>query len=354
MTDFRRTTIGLALLVSLAAASVRGDTPMRFQELYDLLRTNLLGASDSDLNRAAVQGLIEKLRPRVSLVGEPSPGLSPDPSAAPVSSSVFERSYGYLRLNRLDASTASEFLTACDKLLTTNKLKGLVIDLRFARGDDYGAVVTVADRFFPGEQPLIDWGQGWKNSGRKANAITLPVAVLVNGRTIGGAEALAGILRHGEVALLIGTNTAGAASMAKEFALQTGQRLRVAVAPVKVIGDKELPATGLKPDIAVDVKPEDELTWYENAYKVLPRMARAPVAATNEVNLSGTNRQPRRRLNEADLVRMNREGIPFDAEWTNPPARATDSPLPSVNDPALARALDLLKGLAVVQQFRSI
>jgi len=345
--------IGLALLAGLTAGTARGETPVRFQELYDLLKTNLLGATDAELNRAAVQGLVEKLRPRVILVGDTPPATFPDKSAAPVTATVLDRSYGYVRLTRVDAGAASEFLAAWDKMISTNKLKGLVIDLRFADGQDYGAVVTLADRFFAGEQPLVDWGQGWKSSTRKSSPIALPVAVLVNGRTTGAAEALAGILRHGEVALLVGTNTAGEASMAREFPLQSGQRVRVAIAPVKVIGGRELPHTGLKPDITVDVKPEDELAWYADAYKIMPRIARATASPTNDLNLSATNR-PRRRLNEADLVRMTREGVPFDPEFTNPPTRVTEPLPPTVNDPALARALDVLKGLAVVQQFRSI
>ena len=53
---------------------------------------------------------------------------------------------------------------------------------------------------------------------------------------------------------------------------------------------------------------------------------------------------------------MNREGSVPEREvpFTNAPVRASEAPSPVVNDPALARALDLLKGLAVVQQFRSI
>ena len=42
-----------------------------------------------------------------------------------------------------------------------------------------------------------------------------------------------------------------------------------------------------------------------------------------------------------------------DSLLTNSPGRTVEPPLQVVGDPALARALDLLKGLAVVQQFRS-
>jgi hypothetical protein len=343
--------IGLATSAILAGQTARANEAIPFSELYNLLRTNLLGASESDLNRAAVQGLLEQLRGRVNLIGGKTPGPAQGSTGPAVTSKVFDRAYGYLRVTRVDAGTASEFSSACESLFSVNKLKGLVIDLRFAGGQDYSAAVAVADRFLAREQAIIDWGQGWKNSSGKTNAIALPVAVLINTKTSGAAEALAGILRYSEVALLLGTNTAGQASMAREFTLQNGQRLRVAVAPVKVAGDKELPFTGIKPDIHVDVLPEEEVAWYTDAYKM---PIRATVALTNEVNLAGTNRPARRRMNETELIRMTREGLLPDMDATNVATRPAEPAAPTVQDAALARALDLLKGLAVVQQFRSI
>jgi hypothetical protein len=128
--------------------------------------------------------------------------------------------------------------------------------------------------------------------------------------------------------------------------------VRVAIAPVKVAKDKELPASGLKPDILVDVSPEDESVWFQDAYKLLPKAGRL-TGGTNSLNLQVTNR-PSRRLNEAELVRLRREGLLPDAEPTNAPTRRNEPAPPIIHDPALARAIDLLKGLAVVQQFRSI
>jgi len=327
-----------------------------FQEVYQLLKANLAGATEAELNQAAVRGLLDQLAAKVSVVGEPSKIAVEFGTNAPVTVSVFDRNYGYFRVNRLASGTAEEFQVAFASLRSSNVLKGLVLDLRFTGGQDYGAAVAFADRFLSAAQPLVDWGEGWKQSTAKTNAITLPVAILVNRKTTGTAEALAGILRHREVGLLIGTNTAGQASMAKEFSLKSGQRLRLAIAPVKVADGKELPFTGIKPDIEVDVSPEDELTWYEDAYKVVPKPVRLTGVATNDPNASATNRAARRRINEAELVRMNRDGQATDRDlsFTNAQGRTFEPPVPVVNDPALARALDLLKGLAVVQQFRSL
>jgi len=357
----KRTTcllLGAFLAVELhhSAPAAPGKEPFDFQEVYQLLKANLAGATEAELNQAAVRGLLEQLAAKVSVVGELSKVAVEGGTNAPVTVAVFDRNYGYFRVNRLATGTAEEFHAAYTSLRSTNVLKGLVLDLRFTGGQDYGAAVAFADRFLGAAQPLVDWGEGWKQSIVKTNAITLPVAILVNRKTTGAAEALAGILRHREVGLLIGTNTAGQASMAKEFSLKSGQRLRLAIAPVKVADGKELPFTGIKPDIEVDVSAEDELTWYEDAYKVVPKPVRMTGVTTNDSIASATNRTPRRRMNEAELVRMSRDGQATDRDLpvTNALGRTFEPPVPVVNDPALARALDLLKGLAVVQQFRSL
>src|SRR5207248_2950745 len=48
-------------------AATTNDAP-DFKEVYDLVRTHLPGMTESELNRAAVQGLVSNLSPRLSLV----------------------------------------------------------------------------------------------------------------------------------------------------------------------------------------------------------------------------------------------------------------------------------------------
>jgi hypothetical protein len=345
----------LAGMMGSATGAAPDQQALNFQEVYELLKSNLAGTSEAELNGAAVRGLLDQLAAKVTLVGEVPAALGQASTNALVAATLFDESYGYFRVNRLESGTAREFQALADRFRATNALKGVVIDLRFTGGHEYAAAVALADRFFTSEQELVNWGEGWKRSTSKTNALTLPVAILVNRKTTGAAEALAGMLRHRQVGLLIGTNTAGQASMAKEFALKSGQRLRLAVAPIKVADGKELPFTGIPADIGVDVSPEDELAWYDDAYKVLPRSGWSS-ASTNEAGLVSTNRPMRRRVNEAELVRMNRDGQTLDRDppFTNAPGQTFERPTPVVNDPALVRALDLLKGLAVVQQFRSI
>ena len=343
--------LGVGILVSRGTAAEAMD----FSEVYQLLKANLAGVSDRELNAAAVKGLLEQLGSKATLVEEGALPASANASRSSVSAEMFDRHFAYLRINALASGVGAEVQSSYDRLRSTNSLKGLVIDLRYAGGQDYAAAVSLADRFFAAETALVDWGEGWKRSSAKTNAISLPMAVLVNRKTSGAAEALAGILRLRDVGLLIGTNTAGQASMAKIFPLKTGQRLRVAVAPLKVADGVELPLSGMKADIEVEVSPEDERAYYNDAFKVIAKPAKLLNLATNESIAAGTNRTPRRRLNEAELVRMNRDGQSLEREpvSANPTPPVPELSLPMVNDPTLARALDLLKGLAVVRQFRS-
>lgn len=345
-------------LTGWAAPGAGTNDTVDFKELYDLLRTHLVGVDETALNRAAVQGLLQQLQPQVTLVADDATPAPPIDTAPVARVSVFDGAFGYLRVGQVTAGLGKELHSAIEGMTATNRLKGLVLDLRFAGGQDYAAAAAAGDWFFATEQPLVDWGEGWKKSTPKSEAFTLPVAVLVNRNTREAAEALAGMLRFSDVALLIGASTAGQASISKEFTLKTGQRVRIAVTPVKVANGQTLPSAGLKPDIQVDVDPDDERAWLEDAYRALPRIASTGGPASTETSSTTTittNRSSRRRINEADLVRMLREGLSPETDLTNLPPREPPPARLVVQDAALARALDLLKGLTVVQHhIRSI
>lgn len=320
-----------------------------FKEVYDLVRTHLAGMSEAQLNDAAARGLVSALSPRVTLVTNGAAAKTAGPLV--IKSSVFEGDILCVRIGRVAEGLAEALAAAYAKPDTTNKLKGVVLDLRYAGGDDYAAAAAAADLFVKKEQALLNWGQGVVRSKAKSDAIGVPVAVLANRATAGAAEALAAMLREAGAALILGGRTAGLAMVAQEFALKNGDRLRIATAPVQLGNGSALPEQGLKPDIAVEVRPDDERAYYEDAFKAPERtdlLAGGSPAMTSQG--AGTNRAARRlRLNEAELVRERREGL-SEADVTVLREREPEQPV--VQDPALARALDLLRGLALVRQAR--
>jgi hypothetical protein len=323
-----------------------------FKEVYDLIRTNLPGLTEEQLNRLSVDSLLSALAPKVALVG---PGDKSEGSEGPLVSrpTLFDGDIGYVRIHRVTEGLDNAIRTALTQLATTNKLKGLVLDLRYCGGDDYAASAAVGDLFVRKERPLLNWGTGMVRSKEKPAPLASPVAVLINHQTAGAAEALAGILREAGAGLLFGSKTAGQAMITKEYPLKSGQQLRIAAAPIELGDGSVLSTQGTKPDIAVDVALQDEHAYYTDAFKLLARTNTGGPASLAATNLaSGTNRNSRRvRFNEAELVRERREGMRRDSDAPSRNQSETDTPV--VHDPALARALDMLKGLSLVRQSRA-
>jgi hypothetical protein len=323
----------------------------KFDELYQLLRTNLGGVSETDLDHAVVKGLLNQLQSQVSLVDSSN---APSPSATGLSQvKIYDNAFAYFRFGKIAGDVASKFSSSYHDLVSTNKgkVKGVILDLRFSGGTDYTAAAAVADRFLDSERALLDWGTGKASATTKTNSISVPVAILINAETSGAAEALAAILRDTNVGLLIGSKTAGLASVFREFSLTNGQKLRIATAQIK-LGDGTVLAQGLKPDIEVTTSSGDERAYLDDPYKVLHKtdLARSSETETNLPSTTSTN-HTRRRYNEAELVRQQKEGVDLESEAEATPKR-TEPDKPALADPALVRALDLLKGLAVVHQAR--
>ena len=308
--------------------SLRADTTNTtpdFKEVYDLLRTNLPGATDETLNRAAVEGLLAQLHGKAMLA---SSGAEEATTNVVLSKAVIlESNVVYLRASGVANGLADKLNTAYRALAASNKVVGVVLDLRFANGDDYAAVPETAKLF---------------TTKKISSPIGGPLVVLVNGETRGAAEVLATGLRESGAALIIGSTTAGEVKMFQEFPLKNGERLRIATTPAT---PGNTPAVShVQPDITVTINPDDERVYFADAYADLSKSAASTNfnAATNGL-LSFIDR-----ISEADLVRekLNDSG---EHNGSMLPRRTVPQK-PLIRDPALARALDLIKGLAVVRE----
>jgi hypothetical protein len=346
------TTLVLAVMLSPVVSRAEAKREAAdFKEVYDLVRAHLGGMSEDELNRKAARGLVNALSPMVSFASNGNASASEGPTL--VQTNVFDGDIAYLRVKRVDDNLAKSVASACERYRSANKLRGVVLDLRYAGGDDYAAAAATADLFLSKPRALLDWGNGTVKAREKSDAIGAPVAVLVNRETTGAAEALAGVLRQAAAALVLGHKTAGQAMIMHEYPLKNGDRLRIATTPVKLGDGTELSSQGIAPDIAVEVSSDDERAYYADAFKTVPRgnlLASQTVSLTNAPGgITRTNR--RIRINEADLVRERREGLTPEADLSL--SRDVEAEGPMVHDPTLARALDVLKGLAIVRRAHS-
>ena len=81
----------------------------------------------------------------------------------------------------------------------------------------------------------------------------------------------------------------------------------------------------------------------ERAFYGHPFLTATNAAATASAKGSAATNAPRALFNEAELVREHRAGESPNEQTAK---RVPEPVAPSVNDPVLGRALDLLKGLA--------
>lgn len=203
-----------------------------------------------------------------------------------VQSKVLENNVAYLRVSEAGKNLADEISAAEVTLAISNKTAGIILDLRFANGDDADAAKAAANLLAAKKSPL---------------------AILVNGETSGAAEKLAQALRDEHAGLIFGSATAD-----------------------------------LQPDIAVTVSPADEKIFLKDPYALL---------TTNNATVTGTTNDFVPFIDhtsEADLVRQKVKDGDEDEAATSRPL----PPTPVIRDPALARAVDFLKALTILQPTR--
>ncbi len=331
------------------AVSVPGAEPAGFQEVFSLIRSNLVGMKEAELDRAAVQGLLQQLQGRVALLTNDAAGAMPKvPENLVAQTNVLDGAFGYVRMERVEKGAAGQLVAAVEKLNAGRRLKGTILDVRFAGGQDYSAAAAAAEKFIVGEKPLLQIEGKVLRSNATNAAVAGPVVVLVNGETTAAAEALAAVLRKANVAVIIGGATPGQAGVFMEYPLKNGQRLRLASGMVRLGDGSALTGAGLKPDIGVDVPAAEERVYLADPYAV----SQASGAGATGPAVAGV--APRRRMNEADLVRRQREGRNTDEdEVAAHEGAGVEKGRLVIRDPALARAVDVLKGLVLLKSARA-
>jgi len=379
---------GWILLLCGLAVGIGGITPARAAtndvELHqttaiiNLLKSHYVDRDKLDqklLNDATVDGLVQALGRGVQIltpeqaesnaltVAESIPATR-EPLARV---EVIEPDIGYIRLADISENTVTA-LDAELKKFSDAKVVGYVLDLRFADGTNYPAAADVAGRFLASKQEVFTLKQSAGPS-KEFRAVDAPQAVpaelsdeplmvLINARTRGSAEALAGALHALDRAILVGGKTDGSAMAWDDIKLEDGRVLRVATAKIELPKGGQIFPGGLTPDIPVKIDPKVEQDTVLNSSTNLTLTA------------SLRPREAAKALSEAALVKAFR-GEPVDMgtpaltndaaitnkSTTNPEPGATapagdEGAISEVHDVVLQRAVDILKGIHVLMSSR--
>jgi len=235
-----------------------------------------------------------------------------------------ENDIGYLRVTAFNEQTETKLKEGIDDVRADlgPSLKGFVIDLRNNPGGLLEQAIAVSDAF-------LDRGEIVSTRGRRTDSIQrfnarrgdlaegLPLVVLINGGSASASEIVAGALQDHHRAIVMGTQSFGKGSVQTIMPLPGHGAIRLTTARYYTPAGTSIQAKGIVPDIEV-------------------RQSRIEVieegAGRREADLRG-----RLENDQTD------DGTAGDGEANVSEALADDSG----EDYQLARALDLLRGIAM-------
>ena len=254
-----------------------------------------------------------------------------------VKSRLLEPGFAYLRITQFQAKTAQNLQQELQTLEQQNKapLKGLVLDLRNNPGGVLNGAVDVADDFL--EDGVIVETKGRGNGSDQSFKATpgdllksAPMVVLVNGGSASASEIVAGALQDHHRALILGERTFGKGSVQTILPLGNGTAVKLTTARYYTPNGRSIQAAGIEPDI-----------------KLKPLKIGADDGSDpdfiKESDLTGHLRNDR-----ADKIESKEPENPPDATKTI----GADGGL-AQNDYQLYEALNLLKGMTLVQNRKS-
>lgn len=256
-----------------------------------------------------------------------------------VKSRTLEQGYGYVRITQFQARTGNGLRKAVEKLKKNNggSLNGLVLDLRNNPGGVLSSAVAVSDSFL--KKGIIVYTEGRMDDAKltfnakpKDLLDGAPLVVLVNGGSASASEIVAGALKDHKRAIIMGSKTFGKGSVQTILPMENGSALKLTTARYYTPSGASIQAAGIMPDIVLD------------------KLKVASVDAVDE-----------NQIQEADLARHLENGLLEKTDESKSAEEVNENASEKAErksdlvheDFALYQALNLLKGLTILEDTRS-
>jgi len=278
-----------------------------------------------------------------------------------VKSKLVEEGYGYLRITSFQENTVSALAKHINDLYKPGSLKGLVLDLRNDPGGLLNTAIGVSAAFLPpntlvtstdGRTPDAkhqfyaspndylrsnreDYLKGLPEEVRK-----VPLVVLINGGSASASEIVAGALQDHKRAVIMGTTSFGKGSVQTVLPLPGNTAIKLTTARYFTPSGRSIQAKGIVPDIVVE----------ESANGVSSvRLREADLENHLENNKDAAEtKAPAKPVSKEPVKPKTAPGTPPK----NEDEESTDAPNPelaSKDDYQLGQALNLLKGMQIMQ-----
>jgi carboxyl-terminal processing protease len=268
--------------------------------------------------------------------------------------------YGYIRITAFQEHTAEDLAKAIETLYKQNKapLKGLVLDLRNDPGGLLNGAVGVASAFLkPGDLVVYTDGRTEDSKAKftadKENYLrpnqsdflkglpdgikTVPMIVLVNGGTASASEIVAGALQDHKRAIVMGTQSFGKGSVQTILPLSNNTAIKLTTALYFTPSGHSIQAKGITPDIVV----QDATV---NA------IAGAPALEIHEADLEHHFANPNDGKEPKDQKKTPITlPVPKEKPSADNAGKSAPSETASKQDYQLGQAINLLKGLQIIQ-----
>ena len=331
--SFRRFLGALLISSSLAAAAETPNiTQNGIQSAFRVLQREYIRSGDltfDELNRAALDGLLQRLQFGAELIPRTKEGLQA--KSGGVVAALLRPDIAYLRPGMLAKAEVAESGQKIAEFVKGGAAH-LILDLREpGPPGDFDDAAAFLGFFVPQGEVLFKTRQMTDAATETLRAENAPlwtknVLVLVDADTGNIGETIAAVLQKRGQALLIGTATRGAAVRYEITPLDANWSLRYARAEVLLADDSSIFQKGLRPDLEVKMDLEVKRDFF------IPDTKQSPADAIRE--------PLRPRFNEAALVAGTHPEL--DAYVR----RSAGQPLPedtaAPRDAVLQRAVDLI------------
>ncbi len=274
-----------------------------------------------------------------------------------------ENGYPYVRITQFQERTGEDLAKALKDLREQNKapFKGMILDLRNNPGGLLNAAVGVSAAFVP-KDSLVVYTEGRTEDAKMrltatpenylrgeksadylkdipAELKTIPMVVLVNGGSASASEIVSGALQDLKRAVIMGTQSFGKGSVQTILPLNNGTAIKLTTARYFTPNGRSIQAKGIVPDILVE---DATVNTIDQS------------GGLREADLTGHLSNPKDGDQKEPEKSTKRTADAKDKANDKSDDKKSDDKKPtelgSKNDYQFNQALNLLKGLQIMQQ----
>jgi carboxyl-terminal processing protease len=279
-----------------------------------------------------------------------------------VKSKLLEPGYGYVRITQFQENTTASLAKHLNELYKQGPLKGLVLDLRNDPGGLLHGAIGVSAAFLPAKSLVVSTDGRTEDAKRKyfassedylrgtredflknlpAGVRSVPMVTLVNGGSASASEIVAGALQDHKRSVVLGTQTFGKGSVQTILPLANNTAIKLTTARYYTPNGRSIQAKGITPDIVV----EENLDGEEQQQRLREADLEHHLSNDKDKEAAPAAKPEPKPQTKKEPAKPKQPGKEEGEEEMKPAFE-----MGGKNDYQLAQAVNLLKGLQIIQK----